>query len=85
MKREDTEGMNVDQIVWADPDRVGGIPCFTGTRVPVRTLTNYLDSGESMDDFLEDFPSVAREQALALLQLGVEKASELAQEHALVA
>jgi uncharacterized protein (DUF433 family) len=77
--------MNADQIVWTDPDRVGGLPCFTGTRVPVSTLSAYLDSGDSMDDFLEDFPAVSREQAEALLELGAPKATAMAIEHALAA
>ncbi len=77
--------MNVDQVVWTDPDRVGGIPCFTGTRVPVKTLLDYLEAGDSLEDFAEDFPSVSREQALALLEIGATKAAQLVQEHALAA
>ena len=64
---------------------MGGIPCFTGTRVPVKTLPDYLEAGDSLEDFLEDFPSVSREQALALLEIGAAKAAQLAQEHALAA
>ncbi len=52
---------------------MGGTPCFAGTRVPARTLIDYLEGGDSLDDFLEDFPTVSREQAVALL----EEASEL--------
>ena len=77
--------MNVDQVVWTDPERVGGIPCFTGTRVPVKTLLDYLEAGDSLEDFAEDFPAVSREQAIALLEIGATKAAQLAQEHALAA
>jgi len=51
------------RIVHTDPDILGGIPVFVGTRVPVRTLRDYLEAGDTLDDFLDDFPSVNREQA----------------------
>ncbi len=57
---------------------MSGTPCFAGTRVPARTLIDYLESGDPLDDFLEDFPTVTREQAVALL----EEASELLIPHA---
>ena len=47
---------------------MGGIPVFSGTRVPVQTLLDYLEAGESIDDFLEGFPSVSREQVIAFLE-----------------
>lgn len=47
---------------------LGGIPVFAGTRVPVRTLLEYLESGDRLDDFLEDFPTVTRTQAVAILR-----------------
>ncbi len=56
-------------IVHSDPDILGGTPVFVGTRVPVRTLLEYLEAGESIHEFLEDFPSVTREQAVAALEL----------------
>ena len=56
-------------VVPSDPDILGGTPVFVGTRVPVRTLLDYLEAGESLDGFLEDFPSVPRELAVAALQL----------------
>ena len=56
-------------VVWVNPQRLSGSPCFAGTRVPVRTLFDYLEGGESLDDFLEGFPGVTREQAVALLEL----------------
>jgi uncharacterized protein (DUF433 family) len=49
-------------------DVMGGAPVFAGTRVPVQTLLDYLEVGESLDDFLEGFPTVSREQAIAFLE-----------------
>jgi uncharacterized protein (DUF433 family) len=59
-------------LVHCDPDILGGTPVFVGTRVPVRTLLDYLEAGDSLNEFLEDFPSVTREQAVATLQLAKE-------------
>ena len=55
-------------VVVVDPEIMSGTPCFAGTRVPARTLFDYLESGDSLADFLEDFPTVSREQAVALLE-----------------
>ncbi|WP_373526426.1 DUF433 domain-containing protein [Nostoc sp.] len=55
-------------IISASPEIMGGTPVFTGTRVPVQTLLDYLKAGESIDDFLDGFPTVAREQVIALLE-----------------
>lgn len=52
-----------------DPGILGGTPVFFGTRVPVRTLLDYLEAGDSLMEFLEDFPTVSREQAVAALEL----------------
>lgn len=55
--------------VWSrDPDVMGGELVFTGTRVPVRSLFDHLEAGDSLDDFLEGFPSVTRAQAVAALE-----------------
>ena len=56
--------------IHSDPETMGGTPVFIGTRVPAQTLLDYLEGGDSLDDFLEDFPSVSREQAVAALELG---------------
>ena len=56
-------------VVHSDPDIVGGTPVFVGTRVPVHTLLDYVGAGDSLNEFLEDFPSVTREQAVAALEL----------------
>lgn len=56
-------------VFHTDPEILSGTPVFTGTRVPVHTLVDHLASGITLDDFLEDFPSVTREQAVAFLEL----------------
>ncbi|MEM7773912.1 MAG: DUF433 domain-containing protein [Cyanobacteria bacterium P01_E01_bin.6] len=55
-------------VVRASPDVMGGTPVFTGTRVPVQTLLDYLKAGESINDFLDGFPTVTREQIITLLE-----------------
>lgn len=60
--------MTLDQIVHSDPDILGGTPVFVGTRVPVRILLDYLDGGEPLDEFLENYPGVTREQAIGFLE-----------------
>lgn len=59
----------VPSVVDIDPQVLGGTPVFSGTRVPVQTLIDYLEGGERLDDFLQDFPTVSREQAIAALEL----------------
>ena len=56
-------------IVQSDPDILGGTPVFVGTRVPARSLFDYLGSGDSLDGFLRQFPSVKRAQAVGALEL----------------
>lgn len=57
-----------DQVVHSDPEILGGTPVFVGTRVPLRNLIDYLEGGQSLDEFLDDFPSVSRDQAVAALE-----------------
>jgi uncharacterized protein (DUF433 family) len=57
------------RVVHSDPDILGGTPVFTGTRVPVQSLLDYLEAGDSLDEFLDHFPSVSRDQAVAALEL----------------
>jgi uncharacterized protein (DUF433 family) len=60
----------VERDVWrSDPEVLGGTPVFAGTRVPVRSLFDYLEGGESLDEFLRQFPSVRRDQAIAALDM----------------
>lgn len=56
-------------VVHSDPDVLGGTPVFVGTRVPVQTFWDYLEAGDSVDVFLDHFPSVKREQVIAALKL----------------
>ena len=56
-------------IVHRDPEILGGTPVFAGTRVPVQSLFDYLEGGETVDEFLRQFPSVKRDQALAALEM----------------
>ncbi len=55
-------------VIAKDPEIMGGLPCFSGTRVPVKNLFDYLEAGDPLNDFLEDFPSVTREQAVVVLE-----------------
>jgi uncharacterized protein (DUF433 family) len=64
--------MTLEQIVHRDPEILGGTPVFRGTRVPIRSLFDYLEGGDTLDEFLRQFPSVQREQAIALLDLAWE-------------
>ena len=60
------------RIVHSDPDILGVTPVFVGTRVPMRTLLDYLEAGDSLEVFLDHFPSVSREQTIAALELAKE-------------
>ena len=55
-------------VVHSDPEILGGTPVFVGTRVPLRNLIDYLEGDYSLDEFLDDFPTVSREQAVAALE-----------------
>ena len=55
-------------VISRNPDVMGGTPVFSGTRVPVQTLLDYLEAGESIDEFLAGFPSVTREQVIDFLE-----------------
>ena len=69
---------NTSPIVHSDPEILGGTPVFVGTRVPVKSLYDHLGAGDSLDEFLDSFPSVSREQAVAALEL----AREMTEAHA---
>ena len=64
--------------ITVDPEILGGTPVFVGTRVPAKTLFDDLEAGDPLDDFLNDFPSVSREQAIAALEF----AREMTESHA---
>jgi len=61
--------MSPDKIVHSDPEILGGTPVFVGTRVPLKSLYDHLEAGDTLDEFLDSFPSVTREQAVAALEL----------------
>lgn len=61
--------MKINDVVEVDPEKMSGAPCFTGTRVPINHLFDYLEAGDSVEVFLEDFPTVKREQAVGVLEL----------------
>jgi uncharacterized protein (DUF433 family) len=61
-------GMKKNAVVVIDADIMSGAPCFAGTRVPVRALLDYIEGGETLDEFLEQYPTVSRKQAVAFLE-----------------
>ena len=63
--------MTQHQIVNRDPEILGGTPVFSGTRVPVQSLIDHLKAGDSLNEFLDGFPSVKREQAIAFLEIAL--------------
>ena len=65
-------------VVSVDPEIMHGTPCFTGTRVPVQTLLDYIEDGDTLDNFLRDFITVRREQTILFLELAKEQLIECA-------
>lgn len=61
--------MKVQELITIDTEILGGQPVFKGTRVPVESLLDHLEAGVSLDEFLDDFPTVSKEQAVALLDI----------------
>jgi uncharacterized protein (DUF433 family) len=66
------------RVIESSPEILGGTPVFAGTRVPVQNLIDYLEAGDSLEDFLEAFPSVKHEQAVAALEIARESLMESA-------
>ncbi|MCE2400467.1 DUF433 domain-containing protein [Candidatus Poribacteria bacterium] len=64
--------MTVDNLITCDAEIMSGTPVFKNTRVPIKNLIDYLESGETLDDFLKDLPSVNRDQAVKVLELAKE-------------
>jgi uncharacterized protein (DUF433 family) len=60
-------------VIHSDPDILGGTPVFVGTRVPFKAMIDYLEANHPLDEFLDDFPTVSREQAIAALEPGLHK------------
>jgi len=73
--------MTVEQVLSSDPEVQGGAVVFAGTRVPLKNLIDYLEAGDSLEEFLDDFPSVTREQAVAALELAKDTLVTLAGAH----
>lgn len=69
MMGEDYPMATMSSVVEVNPEVLSGTPVFVGTRVPVQTLIDYLEAGDRLDDFLQDFPTVTRDQAIAALEL----------------
>ncbi len=67
---------DLDRLIWTDSERMSGTPCFYGTRVPVQHLFDYLEGGQTIDDFLEGFDGITREQAVAVIHLAREELME---------
>ena len=65
--------MNIEEIVEVDPEKMGGTPCFAGTRVPINHLFDHLEGGDSLEEFLDQFPTVKREQAQGVIELSRKK------------
>ena len=61
--------MQASDIIVKDPDILGGTPVFVGTRVPFQALLDYLEGGETLDEFLDDFPTVSKDAAVSALEL----------------
>ena len=68
--------MRKTTVISRSPDVMGGTPVFCGTRVPVQTLLDYLEAGESIDEFLAGFPSVSREQVIEFLEAAKDRLLE---------
>jgi uncharacterized protein (DUF433 family) len=68
--------MRKTTVICRDPDVMGGTPVFCGTRVPIQTLLDYLEAGESIDDFLAGFPSVSREEVIEFLEAAKDRLLE---------
>jgi uncharacterized protein (DUF433 family) len=64
--------MNIKDLIEVNPEKMSGVPVFTGTRVPIGHLFEYLEKGETLTEFLRQFPSVTHEQALGVLELSRE-------------
>ena len=72
MKPEERKTMMIDSIITCDDEILSGTPVFKSTRVPIKNLIDYLEAGDSLDEFLDDFPSVSRDQAIQTLELAKE-------------
>ena len=72
MKPKEKKMMTMDSLITCDDETLSGTPVFKNTRVPIKNLIDYLEAGDSLDEFLDDFPSVSRKQAVQALELAKE-------------
>ena len=72
MEPKKRKTMTVDSVITCDDEILSGTPVFKSTRVPIKNLIDYLEAGDSLDEFLDDFPSVSRGQAIQTLELAKE-------------
>jgi uncharacterized protein (DUF433 family) len=68
--------MALDEVIWVDPDRMSGTPCFRGTRVPIQTLIDHWEGGSTIEEFLKDFPTVSRQQVVNFIEIAKERILE---------
>ena len=69
MKSEERSTVTIDELIIRDDEIMSGTPVFKGTRVPIKNLIDYLEAGDDLDEFLDDFPSVSRDQVIQVLEL----------------
>ena len=69
MKSEERSTVTIDELIIRDDEIMSGTPVFKGTRVPIKNLIDYLEAGDDLDEFLDDFPSGSRDQAIQVLEL----------------
>jgi uncharacterized protein (DUF433 family) len=74
----DVQRTRLDKAVWVDPQRMSGAPCFRDTRVPVQSLIDLLEGGETIDTFLSLYPSITRQQVVAVLDFAKDQIIECA-------
>jgi uncharacterized protein (DUF433 family) len=70
------KNLELSNVISIHPQRVSGKPCFAGTRVPIQNLFDYLEGGETIEDFLEGFPGVTREQVVAVLEMAQQRLTQ---------
>jgi len=68
----------LDEVVWVNAQRMSGAPCFRGTRVPIQSLIDFLEGGETLDQFLQLYPSITRQQVLTVLDFANDQIVEYA-------
>ena len=66
----------LSEVIWVDPERVSGAPCFKNTRVPVQNFLDYIEGGSTIDEFFQDYPSLRRDQVIQFLELAKEQLVE---------